>query len=334
MPETFTSNNAAELAVVERSGFIESRHIGSAVVMAADGNVVTELGDINAPVYPRSSLKPFQTIATLQSSVPLRGVQVALASASHVGSHEHMDVVQGMLKAAGLTADYLRCPADWPKDEEARNWLVRTERGRVRPAMNCSGKHAGFLWACVENGWDLESYLDHDHPMQKRVVEVIEDYTGERIAHLGVDGCGAPAPAVTLTGLARGISKLAKAPGSKSSDARAATVATAMLDYPWAVHGRGESNSVVMDQLGIIAKTGAEGVMVMGTDKGVSVAVKMLDGAERATSLVALTLLAAAGAIEPDKVAPVLEKVVPVTYGRGEPVGRVRLSSAVTALLG
>lgn len=333
MPETFTSEAAVELAVIERSGFIESRHIGSAVVMAADGSVVTSLGDINTPVFPRSSLKPFQAIATLQSGVPLRGEQVALAAASHVGSFEHMDVVDGMLKAAGLSAGDLQCPADWPQDEQARAWLVRTERGKIRPAMNCSGKHAGFLWACVENGWDTKSYLDPEHPMQRRVVDVIEDYTGEKIAHLAVDGCGAPAPAMTLTGLARGISKLAMAPGSKSSDARAATVATAMLDYPWAVHGRGEANSVVMDQLGIVAKSGAEGVIVLGTDTGVSVAVKILDGGGRASSLVALTLLAAAGAVEPEKVGPVLEKIVPDVYGGGEPVGKVRLSAPVTALL-
>ncbi|WP_026819533.1 asparaginase [Arthrobacter castelli] len=333
MPETFTSSAAVELAVVERSGFIESRHIGSAAVMSADGTVVTTLGDIDAPIFPRSSLKPFQAIATLQSGVPLRGEQVALAAASHVGSIEHMDVVQGMLKAAGLTARELRCPADWPADEQARNWLVRTERGKVKEAMNCSGKHAGFLWACVENGWDVGSYLEPDHPLQRRIVDVIEDYTEEKIAHLAVDGCGAPAPAMTLKGLARGISKVAKAPGSKSSDARAATVATAMLDYPWAVHGVGEVNSVVMEELGIVAKSGAEGIMVMGTDTGVSVAVKMLDGGGRASSLVALTLLAAAGAVDPSKVGPVLEKVVPAVYGRGEPVGKVRLSAPVTALL-
>ena len=38
---TFTVESAVELAVVERSGFIESRHIGAAVVLAGDGTVVT-----------------------------------------------------------------------------------------------------------------------------------------------------------------------------------------------------------------------------------------------------------------------------------------------------
>ena len=94
---TFTVDSAVELAVVERSGFVESRHIGSAVLLAADGSVVTELGDINTPILARSTLKPFQALASMQSGVPLRGAQVAVACGSHTGSLDHMDVVAGML---------------------------------------------------------------------------------------------------------------------------------------------------------------------------------------------------------------------------------------------
>lgn len=330
---TFTAESAVELAVLERSGFIESRHVGSAVVMAADGNIVVELGDIAAPVYARSALKPFQALAAMQSGVPLRGAQVALACGSHVGSLDHMDVVSGMLSAAGVTENHLQCPAGWPQDETARAWLIRSEKGKSRIAFNCSGKHAAFLWACTENGWDVASYLEPHHPLQRRVREVIEEYTGEPIAHMGIDGCGAPVAAVSLTGLARAFSTLAKAPGDKHSNARAATIATSMLDYPWAVQGLGEANTVVMEQLGILAKIGAEGVMAMATEQGVSVAVKILDGNLRAATLVGLTLLAAVDAANPTSVSTVLDQVVEPVLGGGRPVGRIRLGQSVSALL-
>src|SRR6476620_5635121 len=330
---TFTVESAVELAVVERSGFIESRHIGSAVVLSADGNVVTEPGDVNAPIFARSTLKPLQALASMQSGVPLRGAQVAIACGSHVGSLDHMDVVEGMRKAAGVKETQLQCPAAWPEDETARTWLVQTERGKSRLAFNCSGKHAAFLWACTENGWDTHSYLEPNHPLQQRVRSVIEEYTGGKIAHLGIDGCGAPVAAVSLKGLAQAYSQLAKAPGDHSYSARAATIATSMLDYPWAVQGRGEANTLVMDELEIIAKIGAEGVLGMATPQGVSVAVKILDGNIRATSLVALTLLAAAGAVEIPGVASALEKVVEPVLGGGHPVGKIRLGPAVSALL-
>lgn len=333
MIHTFRAHDAVELAVLERSGFVESVHIGSAVLVAGDGSVVTALGDVTAPIYPRSAVKPFQTLAAMQAGVPLRGVQVAIAAGSHTGSLDHMDVVEGMLKAAGLAESDLGCPPAWPGDATARSWMVRTDRSQSKLAMNCSGKHAAFLWACVENGWDKSGYLEPNHPMQRAVRTVVEEYTGESVRHTGVDGCGAPVMAVSLTGLARAFSTLAKAPSDKNANARAATIATSMLDYPWAVEGHGKPNTVVMDELGIIAKLGAEGVLAMATPTGASVAVKVLDGNGRAASLVALTMLAASGAIDIPAAAEVLVKVVPPVMGGGHPVGSLRLGQAVSELL-
>ncbi|WP_125613890.1 asparaginase [Specibacter cremeus] len=342
MHQTFRAADAVELAVVERSGFVESRHLGAAVVLAADGSVVTRLGAVDAPVFARSALKPFQAMAAMAAGVPLRGVQVALAAGSHGGSLEQMDGVTGMLRAAGLAEQDLRCPPAWPSDPEApawpsdpeaRAWLVRTDRGKSRLAMNCSGKHAAFLWACVENGWDRDSYLDPQHPMQRAVRAVVEEYTGAQVFHTGVDGCGAPVFAVTLEGLARAYTRLALAPSDRNANARAATVATSMLDYPTAVEGRGRPNTVVMEDLGVIAKHGAEGVLAMATATGASVALKMLDGNGRAGTLVGLTMLAAAGALDVPAVAAVLAKVVPAVNGGGRSAGSLRLGAAVSALL-
>ncbi len=333
MIQTFRAYDAVELAVLERSGFVESRHIGSAVVLAADGSVVTSLGDVDSPIFPRSAVKPFQALAAMQAGVPLRGAQVAIAAGSHSGSLEHMDLVSGMLKAAGLTENHLACPAAWPGDPEARAWLVRTDRGKSKLAMNCSGKHAAFLWACSENGWDTAGYLEPNHPMQRAVRTVLEEYTGQPVRHTGVDGCGAPVMSTTLKGLALAFTTLAKAPSDKFANARAATVATSMLDYPWAVEGHGRPNTVVMEEMGVLAKMGAEGVLAMATPAGAGVAVKMLDGNGRAATLVALTLLAACGALDVPEVADLLGKVVPPVMGGARPAGSLRLGQAVSALL-
>ena len=121
--ETFNVESAVELAVIERSGFIESRHIGAAVVLAGDGSVVTRLGDIDAPVLARSTLKPFQALASMQSGVPLRGAQVAVACGSHTGSLDHMDVVEGMLKAAGVKKKTSSAPPPGPRTKPpATGW--------------------------------------------------------------------------------------------------------------------------------------------------------------------------------------------------------------------
>ncbi|GAA5228088.1 asparaginase [Paeniglutamicibacter antarcticus] len=333
MAETLLASETVDLIVLERNGFVESRHRGSAVVVDATGGVLGALGDPGVLVYPRSSLKPFQALASMQSGVPLRGAQVALACASHVGSIEHTEVVQSMLAKAGLSESDLLCPAAWPADEQTRTERIRAGLGKSALCFNCSGKHAAFLWACKEKGWDTKTYLSAEHPLQKRVIEVIEEYAGEPISHLGVDGCGAPVPVISLAGLARAGSKLAQAPGNKHADARAATIATAMLDYPWAVQGHGKPNSVVMEDLGVIAKLGAEGVLVLAAPCGIAVAVKMSDGSGRGSDLLALTLLANAGAISTTELADTLAKLTHPVLGGGIQVGSVRLAKPVMDLL-
>lgn len=321
---TATAAESAELAVLERSGFIESRHIGSAVVLDRRGEVLSSFGSPDLPVYPRSCLKPFQAVAVLETGVDLDPVQSVLAMASHAGTSAHVEVVESILAKAKLGADALGCPPDWPGSGAARDTVIRAFGTKERVYMNCSGKHAAMLLACVENFWPVESYLEPEHPLQQRVKATVERWTGENIRHSGVDGCGAPVHAISLTALARGIGRLRRA---ESGAARRLT--DSVLANGWALDGPGRANTVVIDRLGVLAKLGAEGVMVMATPDGVSVAVKMLDGSLRAATLVALTLLARHGAVTESQLASLLPDLDLTVYGGTAPVGTLRVSPAL-----
>lgn len=276
------ADGAAELAIVERSGWPESRHLGAAVLVDADGAVVSSLGDPGALIYPRSALKLVQATAVELLGVVFDEEGTVLSAASHAGTPAHVAVVERMLAGAGLDASALRCPADWPGDAAAR----RAASEPLRITMNCSGKHAGFLAACAAHGWDTAGYLDPAHPVQRHVVETLERTAGERIAHLGVDGCGAPVPVLSLAGLARSASHTARA---------GTTLGDAILRHPWAIDGPGRSNTLTIERTGLVAKLGAEGVLVLVTPGGEAVAVKALDGAHRATTPVALELFVREG---------------------------------------
>ncbi|TPX00715.1 asparaginase, partial [Schumannella luteola] len=201
---------------------------------------------------------------------------------SHAGTPRHVAVVERMLADAGLDADALRCPADWPSDPAAR----RAASAPSRLTMNCSGKHAGFLAAAVAHGWDLESYLDPAHPVQQQVLALTAELSGDELVHLGVDGCGAPVPVLSLAGLARAASRAARS-GTVLGDAIRAN--------PWALDGPGRANTVTIERTGLVAKLGAEGVLVLVTPGGEAVAVKALDGSHRATTPVGLELLVREG---------------------------------------
>ncbi|HWU27595.1 MAG TPA: asparaginase, partial [Microbacterium sp.] len=299
MLETLTVRDAVELAVVERSGFVESRHAGAAVVLSPEGDIVAQHGNADALILPRSSLKPLQAVASLTAGAALEGEQLALGTASHSGTDRHAEVVREILAAGGLTEDDLGCPPAWPSDAATRREMISDHAAESRIRMNCSGKHALMLRACVATGWPTAGYLDPAHPLQVHIREVVERLTGEKIAHTSVDGCGAPVHAITLTGLARGIHRIGSA--SERSPFALHRVAGALVravrENPWTIAGPGEPDTIAIETLGVFAKGGAEGVMVMVAPNGATVALKMLDGNGRAATIVAATLLARAGAL-------------------------------------
>ncbi|WP_460776327.1 asparaginase [Microbacterium sp. GXF7504] len=326
MPQTFAVSAAAELAVVERSGFVESRHAGSAVVIAPDGTTTRTLGDPSALVLPRSTLKPLQALACLTAGADLHGDHLGIATASHTGTERHVALVRDILTAAGLTEDDLGCPAAWPIDRAARDEMVRDHAPASRIRMECSGKHAAMLLACRANGWETAGYLDPSHPLQQHVLQVVERLTGERPAASATDGCGAPVHAVSLTGLARALHRMGTA-SERSPFAlhrHGATLLAAVRNSPWTIAGPGSPDTLVIERTGAFAKTGAEGVMVMVAPDGTTVALKTLDGSTRVGAVVALRLLEQAGALPSADVERALADLPLTLTGGGAPVGAIR----------
>jgi L-asparaginase II len=297
------------VAEVVRSGFVESVHHGSVVVLGG-----LSRGDVTSPIFPRSANKPLQAVGMLRAGLrPRDWSDLALISGSHYGEPLHVRRVRDILEAAGLEPGALRCPAALPYAEGARDDWRRRQGGPERILMNCSGKHAGMLATCVANGWPLESYLDPKHPLQVALAGTVADLTGEPIAAVGVDGCGAPLFAFSLTALARAFRRLVEAPAG-SHERR---VADEMRAHPDLVAGTGADDTVLMGAVpGLLAKGGAEGVVAVALPGVGAVAVKIEDGAHRARTPVLLDELRRLGVA-----VPMIEELV---LGGDEPVGAVR----------
>jgi len=275
-----------EVAVFDRDGIIESRHRGIGALVGPDGLLIAELGSSQKLIYPRSAVKPIQVVAMRRAGLRLEGAELAICCGSHQGTQAHRELVESILKTAGLNQDDLQCPLAWPGNAAARAQVT----GESRLAFNCSGKHAGFLAASVAAGWPTDDYLSPQHPLQVLVREVLEEFAGEKIAHTTADGCGAPLHALSTAGLARAIGKVA---------ATEPDITSAMLENPWAVGDTKSMDALVMHH-GMIAKIGAEGIFVIGLKTGHGVAVKIEDGSMRAAPLVALKMLHDNGLIDHD----------------------------------
>ncbi len=300
----------APVAVTTRSRFRESVHFGAAVGLAADGSLAVAIGDPHLTILPRSSNKPLQAQAMLELGWRPTPEQLAVACASHAGTPAHLAVVESTLAAVGLTADALGNTPALPLDTAAAEALLRSGGMASALLQNCSGKHAAMLATCVVNGWDRAGYLAEEHPLQAAITARFAELTGSPDdVFVGIDGCGAPTHAASLSGLAASYANLARSRGP---------VWQAMNGHPELVDGEGRTATRLMQMVpGLIAKPGAEGVFAAALPDGRAVALKIADGSSRATGpLLADVLRRLDVDVDPaDVAAPVL--------GHGQPVGNI-----------
>jgi L-asparaginase II len=312
------------IAEVIRSGFTESRHQGSAVVLGPDGReVLYSAGVVAAPISPRSANKPVQAATMRACGLALDGELLALAAASHSGEDFHVTGVRKILASAGLAEDALQCPPALPLDEAAL-WRFLAEGGKPdRVHMNCSGKHAAMLATCVAAGWPTESYRDPAHPLQREIKATLGRLAGEDVAATGVDGCGAPLFAVSLTGLARAFRALVLADTGSAER----SVADAVRAHPEWTSGSNRSERALHQAVpGLLVKSGAEGVQAFALADGRAGTVKVEDGSPRAIPVITVALLRLLGVDrQPGVDRAALDRIADVpVLGGGQPVGEIR----------
>ena len=296
-----------------RGEIVESRHRAFACVATADGELLLTLGDPDFTTFLRSSAKPLQAVAAVASgAVDAFGLterELAIIAGSHGGEAIHTGTVATLLAKGGLEIEMLQCGIQPPLDTRAREELAARREEPTALHHNCSGKHAGMLLTAKHLGLDIHEYLNPEHPVQKRITEVIARLGGapaESIA-TGVDGCSAPVHAMPMRAAARAFARMVE-PDGLTEDLRTAAkrVTAAMRAYPQMVAATRDRICTELmragEAVGLIAKAGAEGYYAAGwrdikSGRGLGLAVKMEDGMQRGRDPLAIAILQRFGAL-------------------------------------
>ncbi|KQZ75601.1 asparaginase [Nocardioides sp. Root151] len=311
-------------AEIVRSGVVEGHHYGSVVALDTSGEVEWSVGMVDQPVFPRSCNKPIQALGMVRAGLDLPPDLLALACASHSGEPFHVDGVRRILAGAGLGESALQTPPDYPLDDATKEALIRSGGEKAPVLMNCSGKHASMLATCVVNGWDTATYLAVDHPLQVVIAETFAELTGEAVAHVAVDGCGAPLLSTSLIGLARAFRTLAVATSGPE-----AAIARAMREFPQNVSGSTRDELALFTAIpGAIGKAGAESCYAVALPNGQAFALKCDDGAPRVRPVLMAEALRRSGVDKLDgvDVAAMNRTGELPLLGGGKPVGEIRAS--------
>ena len=277
------------LMEVTRGGMVECQHWGAVAVVNRDGRVLARVGDPYAVTFTRSTIKAFQALPFLQSggarALGWGPAELALLCASHNGEPMHVEQVDHMLDAVNLSYKALRCGCHVPMFAALGLPGLELPAGFAADERhnNCSGKHAGFVAHCMQQGWPLDDYLAPDHPLQTAVREKVAQAVGLEPGQMavGTDGCSAPNYAMPLAHLARGYARLAAGAPDTDLDESLTQLADAMVARPELGSGTGRHDQDFM-RVGRgdwVSKTGADGVQTVGDrSRGEALALKIMDG--------------------------------------------------------
>lgn len=282
------------IAEVTRGGMVESRHRGAYAVVDVSGHVTAAEGGIAAAVFPRSAVKAFQCLALIESGAAdqfgLTPEEIALCCASHNGEPEHVRVARAILAKAGNVESLYECGAHWPGDETARFALLRHGESCAAVHNNCSGKHAGMLALARHLGADPHGYTAPDHQVQRLIAETMGRICDVDLSQqpVGIDGCSVPTWAIPLKNMALGFARF-----SNPEFAAGRRIIEAVRAHPFMVAGTGDFDTRIMEAIPrLFIKTGAEGVYCACIPHaGLGVALKIDDGASRASEVAIASVL-------------------------------------------
>jgi L-asparaginase II len=202
---------------------------------------------------------------------------------------------------------------------------------------NCSGKHAGFLAHCVQQGWPVGNYLAPGHPLQQAIRRDVARAVGlaPEDLKMGIDGCSAPNYAMPLASLARGYARLARGLSDQEFGESFVQLADAMTSHPELVSGSARSDLAFMraGRGDWVTKAGAEGVQVVASrSRGQAFALKISDGnqiALNATTVAVLDQLGWLDARQREELRP--WRAEAIANARGTQVGERRPAFKLTA---
>ena len=318
-----------KMVEVTRSGEIESFHQGVAVLINSSGDILKEWGNSDINIYPRSALKPIQTLNLykdgLADSMNLSEEQIAITTASHHAEKFHLDIISNWLKKININDENLSCGHDWPWNLEDKFKAKFQYKNKRKIYHNCSGKHCGHLAVCTHKNLTVENYQKKTHPIQKDLIKLIENLSEYKIKNIGIDGCTLPNPLMPLRKFALAASQLTDGKKLNENEDIAKKIFNSCVNFPEITGGTSSVNCLLtkLSKKKIFFKNGAEGVfLALIPEIKSALVVKILDGAARAAEIAIAGLISKLNILDENELANF--KSTEVINSTGQKIGKMR----------
>ena len=306
-----------KLVTISRSGYIESEHFGCGAIVDADGKILKEWGDSSQLIFPRSALKPIQSLNLYKDGyidkVNLTEKQIAFSTSSHFAEDIHQELINDWLKNLNLDESMLACGEDWPWQLHNKFKAYEKYKKRRKIFHNCSGKHCAHLAVSVERDLPINNYNSQLHPLQKELFDLIENLSEFKINQIGVDGCTLPNPMLPINKFGYLLAKFTDYKKIDNLGTIAKKIFESCVNEPDYAGGADSDNSLLTKLFNkrVFFKNGAEGVFVaIIPEKKISIVVKILDGSARAASTAIAGMISELDLIDKSKLETYLNRTI------------------------
>ena len=317
-----------KLVTISRSGYIESEHFGCGAIVDSDGKILKEWGDSSQLIFPRSALKPIQSLNLYKDGyidkANLTEKQIAFSTSSHFAEDIHQELIKDWLKNLNLDESMLACGEDWPWQLHNKFKAYDKYKKRRKIFHNCSGKHCAHLAVSVERDLPINNYNSQLHPLQKELFDLIENLSEFKINQIGVDGCTLPNPMLPINKFGYLLAKFTDYKKIDNLGSVAKKIFEACVNEPDYAGGAESDNSLLTKLFNkrVFFKNGAEGVfLAIIPEKKISIVVKILDGSARAAATAITGMISELDLIDKSKLETYLNRTI--SNSIDQPVGNI-----------
>lgn len=278
-------NTHSILLTTKRNNFVDCCYWGSVYIANRDG-IYKSIGlKPDTISFMRSLAKPLQASIIADCNIvndyKLNQNEIAMFCASHAGSEKHIKVLKNILKKHKIKASNLLLEAQAPLDKRGFNGK------KTKLHNNCSAKHIMMLLISKYLGFQLNDYINPQHPVQKLIYQKQTQLSGYKSDILSFDGCNTPLWGLPLENIINAYFNL-------FNDDKYKFIFDSIIKHPYLFGGydRFDSEIIMLSKGKLFSKVGAGGfVLVYNIEKNEILLVKMAQNNNEARKLVTLDIL-------------------------------------------
>lgn len=248
---------------------------GNVVVVDHDSKVIFHMGQYRKKVAARSTAKLIQILPVylleLDKKFSLSDEELVIMSSSQLAQKQHVCVLERLLEKTGIREEDIRISLSAPAGRIAYH-IWSANRGAKRKIYHpCVGNHIAMMLAQRELSGHAKGYEDPDSQVQRWICKLMAEFCEYPESMIGItsDGCGVPTYILPMENIAIAYKNIVSHNLRKNQAIRQAVCChkQAIWANPRMLEGDGCLSTALSSRKGIIAKTGAGGLLALGMEK-------------------------------------------------------------------